>query len=490
MLLRAVTAWVALGLLPGAAPARDRWITLSTDHLTIISNAGDSEAREVARRLEDFVAALSIFPGRRIIAEVPVTVFAFRNGGSFGAFRPLQDGRTVDVAGYFQRADDEHLIALNLDASVEYPYRVIFHEYEHALTAQASMVWPLWLSEGLAEFYSTFEVRGRRVEAGQPIRYYTQVLAEQSLLSIDALFSVDRSSSLYVENSRNIFYAQSWALVHWLMDQGGARPGGALFRFIDELGAGRPPEAALEAALGLDHAKLDQSLRGYVRQAWYPPHRFELDGRRIVATAVRELGAAEADVLRGSLLMRIGRGVEADPYLTRAAAVDPRAPRLEESRGFLALNRGQYADAIAYLSRAIAEEPANALAHYYYAETLRRQVTEQGRQLTPAVAGAMFDPLRTAVRLRPDFARAHYVLGYVHLVMGADLQEGIREVETAIRLAPPNRAAMLTLASIQLKMKNYDAARATAQALLDAPDASESIKAEAQQVLRAASDHM
>jgi hypothetical protein len=59
-----------------------------------------------------------------------------------------------------------------------------------------------------------------------------------------------------------------------------------------------------------------------------------------------------------------------------------------------------------------------------------------------------------------------------------------------MRLAPPHRGAMLTLASIQLKMRNYEAAQATARAIVGAPDASEAIKAEARRLLSLVDQHL
>lgn len=492
MRFRRIACAVAVFALAPAAPeaAKDSWIALQTGQVTVLSSAGEGRTRALARRLEDFVAVLSDLPGRPLVAEVPVTVMAFRDDAAFREFRPRQNGRTLDVTGYFQRADDEHLIALSLrDTGDDFPFRVVFHEYAHALTAQSTFVWPLWLSEGLADFYSTFEVFGDQAVAGQRIPSYAWQFwgQPQRLMPIDALFRVDRASPVYAEHGQSVFYAQSWALVHYLMTFHG-RPDGALWRFIDGLAAGRPPERAFDEALGADRATIEEGLRLYVKDARYASGvRFPIDRRRRRAVPpVRALGDAEAEVMLGNLLMRIGQGERADAYFARARALDARAPRLEESLGFLALNRGRYDDALTHLVQAIAQDPSNALAHYYYAETLRRQVTDQGRTLTPQVAGALVAPLRTAVRLRPGFARVHYLLGYVQLVTEADLAEGLKELETAIRLAPPNRAAMLTMASIQLKMRNVEAAARTAQAILDAPDASESIKAEARQVLDAA----
>jgi tetratricopeptide (TPR) repeat protein len=475
-----------------AAPAKDRWIRLRSPHLSLVSNASDRATRDVARRLERFVDALSSLLDLQSPPDVPATVMVFRNDASFAPFRPRQNGRTLDLSGYFQRADDENLIALSLDAPAdEHPYRVIFHEYAHALTVRTAALWPLWLQEGMADFYSTFEADNRRVAIGQPIREHARLLREQSLLPLRTLFAVDRSSPLYLEGSQNIFYAESWVLVHYLMEGDNNRRRPQFARFIEHVSEGRPAGRAFADAFGTDLDALERDLRRYIADGRYVGVNITFDRpARNVEASIDLLSDADAEVLKGSLLMRVGRGDEAEAYFVRANALDHDAARLEESRGFLALSRAQYADAIAHLTNAIEQDPRNDLAHYYYAEALRREVMEQGRPLPPERARQMADSLRTVIRLNPAFARAYYLLGYVHFVTGEDLLEGIRVLETAIRLSPPHRAAMLTLASIHLKLRDYAAARATAQAIIDSSDATASLKAEAQRVLDAASQSL
>lgn len=488
MTIRGIALVTVLAAGTSVAAARDQWIRLQTAHVTIASNASERETANIARRLEQFIQTVSPFAGGQVDLDVPLTVVVFDKPSDFQPFRPRQNGRIMNVSGYFERADDENVIALALGTFPdEHPYRVIFHEYAHALMARSAAVWPLWLVEGLAEFYSTFEPYGSSIVVGQRISSHARLLVEQPLLPLQALFAVDRASALYNEKSQNLFYAESWALVEYLA--GGNWGGGAgTFRtFLAGLADGKPADGPFDEAIGQNRAAFEEAFRRFVSRARYPGVTLaagaSADG---VRAPLRTMAEADVEVLKGSLLMRVGRADEASPYFARAAALNPTAARLEESLGFLALNQGRYDDAIAHLERAIAQEPGNALAHYYYAETLRRRVTEQGRQLSPEVAIAMADPLKKAIDLRPSFARAYYLLGYTHLVTGRDLQEGVRALETAIRLAPPNRGAMLTLASVHLKMKDYVAAIVTARKILDAPDASDAIKAEARQVMDAA----
>ena len=56
--------------------------------------------------------------------------------------------------------------------------RTIFHEYVHLVIDNVSEGMPLWLNEGLAEYYSTFQVDdgGRRALIGQAIPAHLQLL--------------------------------------------------------------------------------------------------------------------------------------------------------------------------------------------------------------------------------------------------------------------------------------------------------------------------
>jgi tetratricopeptide (TPR) repeat protein len=485
----ATIALLVTSLTLPASAAPDTWTRLRTDHLVIVSNAGESGTRDVAERLERFIDTLSSLGSIEVTPDVPVTVMVFRNDASFSRFRPRQAGKTMSLSGYFQRADDENLIALSLETSADaYPYRVIFHEYAHALTTRAAVLWPLWLQEGLAEFCSTFEADDQFAELGLPVPEHVALLDRERWLPLRTLFAVDRTSSLYTGDQQKIFYAEAWALVHYLLvgDHGRHRPGVA--QFANGLAAGRAADRAFASAFDVSGAALEPALRQYIAGRQFVDESLRLERPApAVSASFDKLTSGEADVYQGSLLMRVGRRDEADPYFNRAHRANPATPHLEESLGFIALARQRYDEALQHLRLAIQQDPANHLAHYYYAEVLRRQVMEQGHPLSPDVARAMAGPLREAIRLMPSFARAYYLLGCVHYVTGEDLDEGVRLLETAMRLAPPHRAAMLMLASIQLKMRDCAAAKATADAIVAAPDASTAMKAEARRVADKAS---
>jgi hypothetical protein len=153
--------------------AKDAWLKAQSKHFTLIGDAREKDIRNAGIRLEQFHEAFSqivsqILPPSFINYSVPVTVIVFKNDSAYRPFKPLHQGRPADVSGHFQSSGDTAYIALAAGRSDERPYAVIFHEYVHALTSGAIHApLPTWLSEGLAEYFSSFEASdgGKRAPA-------------------------------------------------------------------------------------------------------------------------------------------------------------------------------------------------------------------------------------------------------------------------------------------------------------------------------------
>ena len=212
--MRSRLAWTMLTaatLTAVPVAAKDPWIGLRTAHLNIVSHASERATRTLAERIERFIDGIPALVELPPPAGPPVTAFVFGDRAAFEKFLPKQRGRTLAFGAYFERGDDESYIVLSAGAAgTDSPYRVIFHEYVHALTAKSAAVWPLWLQEGLAEFCSTFEANGRRIELGRPIAEHLTRLEREPLLPVARLFSLGRQSPMYGDaDKQNILYAQS-----------------------------------------------------------------------------------------------------------------------------------------------------------------------------------------------------------------------------------------------------------------------------------------
>jgi tetratricopeptide (TPR) repeat protein len=355
---------------------------------------------------------------------------------------------------------------------------VIFHEYVHQLTNNTLGDEPAWFSEGLAEYYSTFDVdKDRIVKLGLIVPDHLRFLREQKLLPLRTLFAVDHNSPYYNERDKqSMFYAQSWALVHYLIlgDKEQRLP--QLGKFLDLIRSGLSYEKAFPQAFGTEFATVEKELKDYVRQTSYPAKRvtferkLELDSEMTTAT----LSEAEVQAYLGDLLVHLNAQPDAEKRLQQALALDPDSSIANASMGILRSRQGRFAEAKTALQRAVADNSKNHLAHYYYAYALSRVgMDDTGRVsgFPPEAAATMRDELKKAIALSPTFPESYGLLAFVNLVTGEQIDESIELVKRGLTFAAGHHQMRFMLAQLYLRKENFKDARLILESLiLNAPD--------------------
>ena len=257
---------VALGLLVGAtwvslALAAEGWVEVRSPSFTVVSDGSEKDARKVVLQFEQVRALLQeVWPGARVDTVRPVTILAVRDEGGLRALLPAfwEKKGTFHPAGIFVSAPDRNWVALRMDVARfreddeawDNPYLIVFHEYVHLVLRLNFDSLPVWLNEGLAEFWGNTIIEGDRVYEGRHVPYHLQTLRQRTPLSLAALFAVTQGSPAYSEENRaTIFYAESWALVHYLV-LGSDERRGQINRFAALLQAGRPASEAGQEAFG------------------------------------------------------------------------------------------------------------------------------------------------------------------------------------------------------------------------------------------------
>src|SRR5215216_4098176 len=266
-----VLACAIITLTAGPAWAKDKWIAMTTKNLNIVSNADEGETRDLALKIEQFHFVVSKIFNIRTESFLPVTVVVFKSDGSFKPYKPLYNGKPGNFAGYFQPGQDENLIALNISASEERPLALIFHEYTHLITSYAPHEWPIWLKEGIAEVYSTFDINKKESTLGMPVSNHVYLLRQNKFIPLQDLFNVKHDSPIYNEREKQgIFYAESWALTHYLLfgEKAARRP--QLVEFVNLLGTGMKADRAFTQAFKTDLAGMEKELRRYLGNDSYP----------------------------------------------------------------------------------------------------------------------------------------------------------------------------------------------------------------------------
>ncbi|MCB1025904.1 MAG: DUF1570 domain-containing protein, partial [Acidobacteria bacterium] len=245
---------VLVGSALGSGSAKDTWIKVKSDNFTLIGNSSEKDILDVATRLEQFRYVFSkLFPEMSSKSPIPTTVVVFKNEKSFSEYRNIKW-----AAGYFQPGSDINYIALHTGGDRSNLYTTIFHEYIHFLVDNnigKSRI-PPWFNEGIAEYYDQFKIeKDQIVTLGDINTNHLASLQRSKLIPFDVYFKID-SYSLHQQGSHgaNIFYAQSWALIHYLIQGNGGARNSELNDFLDRIIKGEEPEKAFPLAFKTDYA--------------------------------------------------------------------------------------------------------------------------------------------------------------------------------------------------------------------------------------------
>ena len=338
MLAAAAVAFAAVG--EGAEP---RWTMVRSESMTLIGDQSSKALRDVALELEQFRAVLGrLSASGQPPASAPTTVYVFGSRKTFEPFLPMRNGRRASLGGYFQHGVDANTIAFSSDGFVD-DAPVVFHEYSHLLVGTAVRAVPIWLNEGLAEFFSTFRLTpdGKAALIGVPIKAHVQQLFD-GFIPLKELLAVDQNSALYNEGSRrSIFYAESWVLTHYLMTEAPSGPA-LISRYTGAIAGGAAPEQAFAATFGMTPAAFEPRLQEYVHRKMMMSRVLPMtEPVHAAAPTTRVLSRGEADAWLGDLQLRIARSDEAARRIEGAVASEPdtAAAQLALARLRLSQNR-------------------------------------------------------------------------------------------------------------------------------------------------------
>jgi tetratricopeptide (TPR) repeat protein len=479
---------------PSHAEGVDAWTRVRSKNFLLVGNATEREIRLVAARLEQFREVFKRLPdaGDRFDSSVPTTVVVFRDDQSYRPFAPLYQGQPNSVAGYFQASADVNYITLSTDQShVRGSEALAVHEYVHLLVKNSFPHAPLWFNEGLAEFYSTLEVAPdkRTVKLGKPIKSRVLTLRQQGWIPLSTLFGVDDRSPFYHEpGKREMFYAQSWALVHYLLNGRGGQRRPQLLRYLDLTAAGEAHEAAFREAFQTGTATLETELQQYVQMGRYAEQTVTCAENVEFETAMQSAALTEAETkyYLGDLLLHTERAEAAEAYLLEALKLDDNLAPAHTALGMLRLRQNRFAEATKSLARAVTLDPQSYPAHFYYADALSREGMGSESPIEgyypPEQLRLMRAELKKAIELGPDFIESYRLLALINLIMNDGLDEASAALKQAIRLAPRRLELTSLLAQVYLRQDNFQPARQLLSALLETTD-SPHLRAQAQSLL-------
>lgn len=441
-------------LTPTLAPAGDKpenWLQVQSRNFTIVTNSNEKPGRRIADQFERMRSVFhAAFPHVAIDNGSPIIVLAIKDEKDFRDLEPrayLAKGQ-VKLGGLFLRAPDKNYVLMRVDAEGDHPYSVIYHEYTHLLLSKSAEWLPLWMNEGLAEFYQNTNIHEKEVDLGQPSPENLALLRNNKLLPLSTLLTVDTNSPYYhEENKGSIFYAESWALTHYFYIKDSVEKTHHLADYAGLLEKKTDPITAATQAFG-DLKQLQSTLERYIRQASFTyfraPIATEIDHTTFKATP---LAASQADAMRADFLACNERVADARSLLDRVLKVDPKNVSARETLGYLEFRAGHLDQARNWYAQAVKLDFQSYIAHYYFA------AISMNNAANPGDNAAVESSLRAAIKLNPSFAPPFERLAAFEGMRRQNLEEAHMMALTAVSLDPANISYRMTTASVLMQME-------------------------------------
>jgi tetratricopeptide (TPR) repeat protein len=333
------------------------WTEVTSPHFRVLTDASEHDARDVAFEFEQMRYVFETrFPGFRLESGAPLTIVAARDLDTAKQLEPQLFKHHENVAGEFHHGWEKQFALVRMDTWGTGAHQVVYHEYTHTIMHLNSHWLPLWLDEGLAEFYGYTRFQTSKIYIGAPTERFP-VLRQQALMPVEKILDTRDSLFGHDEEKTQIFYADAWALVHYMTFgetmQGGAR----LNQFFQLLQQGTPQKQAFTQVFG-DYKSFDKAWSLYMNRLGFmagsvppPPH---LDEKSFLA---RKLTVAQTEYELGAYHIGTHDPITGEQLIQSALRDDPTLAPAHEELAFLLFSKGEDAEAAKEFTRAYQLDP-------------------------------------------------------------------------------------------------------------------------------------
>lgn len=348
--IKLLAAVVMAAAVFAAAPARAEWRKAETKHFIIYGDVSERVLRTYATKIERFDALLRTYYPIESDVQIPKLEIYLADGAR--DMRRILPGGSESIAGFYS-ADAGRIYTVT-NISNPQALSTLFHEYAHHFMFQMSAeAYPSWFVEGFAEYYSTVVLEPEKIEVGREdpgrMMLFTQLGTNEWAPLADVLqWRISRSGRARVFD----YYAQSWALTHYLMSAPERQR--MLSQYLNAVIRGGDPVVAMETATGRTSIELQNDFRRYFRgRITYFTPQIEIPMPEV---AISTLAADEGALVWYDLRLD-------DTPLVVPTDNDPDDPRSEGVRAEMARDAARYrAELITETIAAAARRPGQRMA--------------------------------------------------------------------------------------------------------------------------------
>ncbi|MBX5460618.1 MAG: DUF1570 domain-containing protein [Steroidobacteraceae bacterium] len=451
-------SWVVGLLLMAALPAlagNREWKMAVTPHYRLISQLNDRETAKWMRDFDQFILSTSDVLQMDLRVLPPLTVVIFARDTDYTPYKlRLQNGQPAQVAGQFVRRPTWSIIAMVRDWNNRELRRTIHHEATHWLMSVDQSRQPAWLTEGIAEMFSTFERRGDQVNWAKPISAHLAVLHYMGRMPLER-FLIAPSAFFEREQHTAQFYAQAWAFTHFLMMSKDPGRRQLLFKFLQSYRT-QSGKAAVESVFGPALQDIEREFHLYTNQHWYtymvqpakpapePPPLQPAPGTFVEATlGFLALGADQKDLARN--------------HAEKAIALDQNAPDGHALLAYLAMENNELDEAATHAETALqlGSQDGDLFlllgASYAHGKNAERANAKQLRV-------SMYE---NAINLNPRRLAAYQELVEALFAIDTPREEDARFLEVVLRAFPGEDWLRVGTAVVDYRLGRREAAMST-----------------------------
>ncbi len=492
-------------IFPERALAKDepKWLEVHTAHFSVLTDAGEKRGREVALRMEQMRSVFGqLLLKAKLKMPVPITVIALKNDKQYAMIAPSKQSM---AGGFYVPGSDRIYIVLNMFEPD--PWRAIAHPLAHYLLNFNYPPAQGWFDEGLAEYFGSIQIGKQVGIGGDPElapewredifdefrrdpnvpQSLTQLVSSPVWLAMPDLFSMKHDGSGKREGTHNtLYYAQSWMVVHYLLNKNKMPEAGTYFDLV--LNQRVPVEKAMVQAFDLSPAQMEAAVKDYFKSLsglgialdqakkpiadpvdiQQPVHfavPFDADEIGMAVTAVKD---EEARAAIGDAMARVPEHHDQAVHDLQQFTEDPKDNEAAH-RGLAADDiRQKRFDAAADELEKAAELNSRDPWIWYYRSALKYQQAQAARREMRGIANMMQD-LRAVADWYPEMAEAYNMLGMAR-VEGGGINSAMEAQRQAIALAPRNVEYQFNLGQIYVAGKKWELAREVFTRLEAGPD--------------------
>lgn len=476
----ASSAGVFLGLvaLVTAAPKEpfagvdDKWRHYQSPHFELFSRMGDDESRTVLHRVEVLRALFARTLNLEARAPTPVTIYYFENDADFRSYLRDEYRRNERYRAMYLPDSDRGVMLLAPLDDARSGNQLALSSYVNHLFRMAGERGPMWFQAGFAHLFETLEVQADRAIFGKPAPGRVTLLQREKLMPLDALMGIEGGDPLFADEARTgLFYAQSWAFVHYLnLGQHKLPRDGIdrLFKFVRARPTADPEtrRAAFEQCLGLSLERMNQVIDSYVVSGRYTYSRIPLPPLPAPSSyARRNVPRDEIRERLGEVAYRSRRDPAGRFALVDALSRDRRNVRALEALGAVAKETGDRDEFMARWADAVeagTENPA-VIRQWAQMESSRWfRAVDYYFRLPEDRADQLRELLKRSIKHAPLQSDAYEMLAWVESAAPTPDPANVNLVQSKFATLEDQHRTLLALALVRLRVGD----RATADELL------------------------